>query len=141
MIIKQLSVFLENKTGRIKNVTKLLGDAGINLAAFSLAESSDFGILKAIASDPIKAEKVLKENEYTVTLNDVVCLYVDNTPGKLAEALEIISKNDISIDYMYAFAVGDMARVVIKPNDVNKCIKVLNESDLKLMKASDFYKL
>jgi len=84
MQIKQLSVFLENKGGRLNDVAKILGQAGINMSAFSLAESSDFGILRVIVSDPVKAQAILKENKFAVSLTDVICVHVPNSPGSLA---------------------------------------------------------
>jgi ACT domain-containing protein len=139
LIIKQLSIFLENKTGRLTELTQLLGKAGINLSAFSMSESSDFGIMRVVLSDPIGAQKLLTDNGFTVTLSDVVCLYVPNTPGSLSEALLILSEHSISVDYMYAFAMDEVARVVIRCNDVRRCVDVLQNSNLKLVKASDMY--
>jgi len=138
-IIKQLSIFLENKTGRITEVTTLLGKAGINLTAFSMSESSDFGIMRVVLSDPESAEKLLSKHGFTVTLSDVVCLFVPNSPGTLSEALMILSEHNISVDYMYAFTMDDMARVVIRPSDVQRCVEVLQKSNLKLAKATDMY--
>lgn len=138
-IIKQLSIFLENKTGRITEVTKLLGQAGINLTAFSMSESSDFGIMRVVLSDPEAAQRLLTGHGFTVTLCDVVCLFVPNTPGTLSEALLILSQHNVSVEYMYAFAMDDMARVVIRPSDINRCVEVLQRSDLKLAKATDMY--
>ena len=134
-----MSIFLENKTGRITEVTKLLGKAGINLTAFSMSETSDFGIMRVVLSDPEGAQKLLSKNGFTVTLCDVVCLFVPNTPGTLSEALMILSEHDISVEYMYAFAMDDMARVVIRPSDIQRCVEVLQKSNLKLAKASDMY--
>lgn len=140
MIIKQLSIFLENKTGRLTEVTQLLGKAGINLSAFSLAEASDFGILRVVLSDPEAARKLLIKNGFTVTLSDVVCLYVPNTPGTLADVLQMLSNNNISVEYMYAFAMkDDVARVVIKPNDITHCIEVLQDSDVHVADADEMY--
>ena len=77
---------------------------------------------------------------FTVTLNDVICLYVPNTPGTLNEALQILSENDVAVDYMYAFAMkDDIARVVIKPDNIERCIEVLQRSNLQLAKASELY--
>jgi hypothetical protein len=140
MIIKQLSIFLENTTGRLTDVTQLLGKAGINLSAFSLADSADFGILRVVLSDPEAAKKILTENGFTVALSDVVCLYVPNTPGTLSEALLILSEHNIAIEYMYAFAwKDDIARVVIRPDNIGRCIEVLQKSNLKLASADEMY--
>lgn len=139
LIIKQLSIFLENRTGRLTELTHLLGEAGINLSAFSMAESSDFGIMRVVVSNPESARELLTKNGFTVTISDVVCLYVPNTPGTLSEALKLLSEHCVSVDYMYAFAMDDVARVVIRPNDIPQCVRVLQNSNLKLVKASDMY--
>lgn len=139
LIIKQLSIFIENKTGRLTEVTRLLGKSGINLTAFSMSESSDFGIMRVVLSEPIKAKKILTDNGFTVTLSDVVCLFVGNAPGTLSEALLVLSEHNVSVDYMYAFAMDNVARVVIRPNDIKRCVEVLQQSNLKLIEASDMY--
>ena len=141
MIIKQLSVFLENKTGRINEVTSVLGNAGINLSAFSMAENAEFGILRVIVSDPDKAYKLLKDNHFGVTLTEVVCLNCPNTPGALSKALHYLSKAGVFIEYMYAFSSGDVAHVVIRPNDINMCIDILRKNSLELMAAHQLYQL
>jgi hypothetical protein len=135
MIVKQISVFLENKTGRLNDVAALLGKSGINMTAFSVADNSDFGILRAIVSDPEKAQEVLKSNKFAVSLTDVICLHSPNTPGALSSALDILAKENIYIEYMYAFADGDFANVVIRPNDVEKCLAVLKECNCNITDA------
>ena len=125
MTIKQLSVFLENKTGRINEVTKILGKHGINLHAFSMAESTDFGILRLIVSEVDKAVEVLRGADFAVMLTDVVCISMPNVAGSLANILDQLAEENIFIEYMYAFAEGDKANVVIRPNDFVKCEKVL----------------
>lgn len=127
MTIKQLSVFLENKTGRINDVVRTLGQYGINMHAFSMAESADFGILRLIVSDVDKAVEMLRERDFAVMSTDVVCLSCANVPGALATVLEYLAAEQIFIEYMYAFAQNDRAHVVIKPNDMQRCIKVLQE--------------
>ena len=141
MIIKQLSVFLENKSGRLHEVSTILGNAGINMSAFSVADTSEFGILRLIVSDHEKAFRVLRENSFSVSLTDVVCLNCPNQPGALARALQILAENEVSIEYLYAFSVGDAANVVIKPDLLDKCIAVLTEHKMELVKASDLYKI
>ena len=133
MTIKQLSVFLENKTGRINEVTKILGRNGINMRAFSMAETTDFGILRLIVSDVDRSVEVLREANFAVMLTDVVCIECQNAAGSLAEILDRLSERDIFIEYMYAFAEGAAANVVIRPTDVNKCVEVLTECECKLI--------
>jgi hypothetical protein len=141
MLIKQLSVFLENKSGRLNEVSNILGKSGINMSAFTVADTSEFGILRLIVSDHEKAFKVLRENSFSVSLTDVVCLNCPNKPGALGKALQILSENDVSIEYLYAYSVGESAKVVLKPDNIDKCIKVLQEHQLELVKASDLYKI
>ncbi len=141
MLIKQLSVFLENKSGRLTEVSNILGNAGINMSAFTVADTSEFGILRLIVSDHEKALKVLRENSFSVSLTDVVCLNCPNEPGAMGKALQILSDNEVSIEYLYAYSMGDSANVVLKPDNIDKCIKVLQEHQMELVKASDLYKI
>lgn len=127
MTIKQLSVFLENKTGRINEVTKILGKHGINMHAFSMAESTDFGILRLIVREVDKAVEVLRSENFAVMLTDVVCISCPNEAGSLSTILDKLAEQEIFIEYMYAFAEGDKANVVIRPNDIEKCVQVLQE--------------
>mgnify|MGYP003419437843 FL=1 len=126
MTIKQLSVFLENKTGRINEVTKILGKHSINMHAFSMAETTDFGILRLIVSEVDKAVEILREENFAVMLTDVVCISCSNVAGSLSAILEQLAEKEIFIEYMYAFADGDKANVVIRPNDIDKCVEVLS---------------
>jgi len=141
MLIKQLSIFLENKKGRFTEVTRILGEAGINMTALTVAESSDFGILRLLVSDPEKAKSLLKEHRYAVSVTDVVCLQCPNEPGALAKALDILTNAGIFIEYMYAFSLGQAALVALRPDDLEKCVQVLRENKLELLAASDLYKL
>lgn len=127
MTIKQLSVFLENKTGRINEVTKILGKHNINMHAFSMAETTDFGILRLIVSEVDKAVEILRNADFAVMLTDVVCISMPNVAGSLSDVLDNLAQNNIFIEYMYAFADGEKANVVIRPNDIDKCITILNE--------------
>ena len=141
MKAKQLSIFLENKSGRLTEVTDVLGEAGINLSAMSIADNSDFGILRCIVSDPEKAYKVLKDAHFAVKITDVIGFVCPNTSGSLAVVLRYLSQKDIFIEYMYSFANGDVAHVVIRPSDLDACERVLEEKKVELMAASDLYQL
>jgi len=125
MTIKQVSVFLENKTGRINHVTKVLATNGINMHAFSMAETTEFGILRLIVSDVDKAVEVLREANFAVMLTDVVCISCPDVAGSLAAILDQLAEQDIFIEYMYAFAQGENANVVIRPNDIERCEQLL----------------
>ncbi len=140
MLIRQLSIFLENKKGRFAEVAKLLGEAEVNMSAFTVSENSDFGILRLIVSDTDKAIKVLKEHLYAVSVTEVICLHCPNQPGALSKAMEIINAAGIFIEYMYAFSQGDAANVIIRPDDIARCAEVLKENKLKLIAASELYK-
>ncbi|MDR1859554.1 MAG: amino acid-binding protein [Bacteroidales bacterium] len=126
MLIKQLSVFLENKTGRFTEVAAALKDAGINMSAFTVSENSDFGIVRLIVSEPTAAYSALKKAGFAASLNDVVCAHCDNKPGALSTLLNKLTAAGISIEYMYAFSIDDTsAQIVLKPNDMDKCIITL----------------
>lgn len=135
MTIKQLSVFLENKTGRINEVAKILGSNGINMKAFSMAETADFGILRLIVSEVDKAVEVLRDASFAVMLTDVVCLSVPNVSGALSEILETLAANDIFIEYMYAFSEGENANVVIRPTDIPSCVSIVTSCNCTLLQT------
>jgi hypothetical protein len=139
MIIKQLSVFLENRSGRLTEVTAALAEHQINIAAQCVAETSDFGILRMVVSDPEKARQVLAERGLSVSLTDVLCLTTPNVPGSLHRALQILSDRGDSIDYMYAFAVGDKACVILRTPNVEATAALLVSEQQILMNASDVY--
>ena len=133
MTIKQLTVFLENRTGRINEVAKILGANGINMKAFSMAETSDFGLLRLIVSDVDKAVQVLRDASFAVMLTDVACIRVTNVPGALSGILDKLAANDIFIEYMYAFSEGEIANIVIRTNDLDRCIGILSECQCTLI--------
>ena len=141
MRAKQLSIFLENKSGRLTEVTEALGKSGVNLTAMSIADNSDFGILRCIVSDPEKAYKVLKEEHFAVKITDVIGFTCPNTSGSLAVVLKYLSDRGVFIEYMYSFANGDVANIVIRPTDLESCEKILEERKVDLMADSDLYRL
>ena len=141
MKTKQLSIFLENKSGRLTEVPEDLGAAGINLSAMSIADNSDFGILRCIVSDPDKAYQVLKEQHFAVKITDVIGFVCPNVHGSLAVVLKHLSDNGVFIEYMYSFANGNVATVVIRPTDLDACEKILAEKKVELMAANDLYQL
>ncbi len=125
MKIKQLSVFIENKTGRINEVTRILEENGINMSAFSLAESADFGILRMIVSDVEKAKQALKAAHFGVSVTEVLCIECPNVPGAMHRVLEVLARENVFIEYMYAFSEGKTADVVIRPTDVERAAELL----------------
>ena len=141
MVAKQLSIFLENKSGRLTEVTEVLAKENINLSALCIAENADFGILRGIVSDPDKAYKALKDNHFAVNITDVVGISCPYVPGALAKVLGFLSAEGVFIEYMYSFANNNVANVVIRPSNMDKCIEVLKEKKVDLLAASDLYKL
>ena len=141
MVAKQLSIFLENKSGRLTEVTEVLAKENINLSALCIAENADFGILRGIVSDPDRAYKALKDNHFAVNVTDVVGISCPNVPGALAKVLAYLSAEGVFIEYMYSFANNNIANVVIRPSNLDKCIEVLKEKKVDLLAASDLYKL
>ena len=141
MLAKQLSIFLENKSGRLTEVTDVLGEAGINLSAMSIADNSDFGILRCIVSDPDKAYQVLKAAHFAVKITDVIGCVCPNVSGSLAKVMRYLADAGVCIEYMYSFANGDVATVVIRPSDLDACERILSEKKVELMAANDLYQL
>lgn len=125
MIIKQLSIFLNNKIGRFADVIRILANENINLKAFTVSESSDFGILRLIVDDTDRATKVLREANFAVSQTDVVLIETPDTPGSLSPAIDMLTSAGISIEYMYAFSSNNRAKVVIRTNDIARCEELL----------------
>ena len=143
MIIKQLSVFLENKAGsRLNEVAALLGGAGVNMSAFSLADNTDFGILRVIVSDVEKAQKVLRKNNFAAKITDALCLRISNKPGALASALNILADANIFIEYMYAFSQDTSANVIIRvrDSDLETAMDILTKHQFELVAANEIIK-
>jgi len=141
MLIKQLSIFLENKKGRFTEVANILGEANINMTAFTVAESSDFGILRLIVSDPEAAREVLKEKRYAVSVTDVICVHTPNKPGSLGTVMNIITEAGIFVEYMYAFSFGNGAIVIIRPDNLEKAVGVLSENKIELLASDELFAL
>lgn len=134
MLVKQIAVFLENKKGRVHKLTKVIADAGIDIISMSIADTSEYGILRAITRDNDKAVKVLKDAGFTATTNDLIGLTVDDKPGGLNKALEFLNKKDIAIEYMYSFArSNDKAIIVLKVEDLDKAVKIIQDNGIELL--------
>ncbi len=133
MVVKQLSVFLENKAGSLNKMLQVLTENGINMSAFSIADSVDYGIVRFCVGRPELAYKILKEHNYSVRLTDVVCLEVPHESGGLQKAIQIISNNGINIEYMYAFADGGAAKVVIRSDSTERLIEIAEANKLVLV--------
>ncbi len=143
MSVKQISVFLENKAGRLADVTKVLGENGIDISALSIADTTHFGILRLIVNKPAEAEAVLKGHGYTVSLSDVLAIAIEDTPGALAEALDILTDENIGIEYIYAF-VGktySKALVILKVENIADAVSVLTKNHIQVLKDDEVYSL
>jgi hypothetical protein len=133
MIIKQISIFLENVSGRLAEVTKILAAGNINLRAMTIADTADFGILRIIVSTPDAAIAALSQAGFMAKQTDVLAVEVEDQPGGLARVMEVFSKNSINIEYMYASLERsqDKAVIIIKVEDVQRGIKIVEENGLK----------
>lgn len=143
MKVKQISVFLENKTGRLAAVTDVLAINGINIRALSIADTSDFGILRLIVDQPGKAYDALKAQDFTVSVTDVIGVEMPDQPGGLAKVLKELELAEINIEYLYAFLGRghDGALVVFKVEDIDSAINKLAGSGLKVLKGEEIYKM
>lgn len=131
MLIRQLSIFLENRKGKFAEIARLLGNHNINMKAFTVSESDDFGIARIIvdSQETERAYNILKANSYAVSLNNVVYLNSPNRPGAMAIAMEELAKQHVSIEYMYAFADDDsnISHLVIRSNNDELANTILSE--------------
>ena len=143
MLIKQISIFLENKSGRLAEVTRVLGSNKIDISALSIADTTDFGILRLIVNRPEEALEILKENGFTVSCTDVIAISVPDKPGGLAVALDILDGENIGIEYMYAFVgkAENEALVILKVANTDKAIKALKDSGINVIPSDSVYKL
>ena len=143
MKVEQISVFLENKAGRLAEVARILGDNGVNIRALSLADTTDFGILRLIVNDRQKAKEVLKDAGFTVGITEVIAVEVDDAPGGLAKILTPLAENEINVEYMYAFVEKSRNKAVLifKFENIEKAIKVLQENDITILTGEQVYNL
>ena len=137
MKIEQLSIFLENKAGRLSEVTSVLAGAGINLRALSLADTSDFGILRLIVDDTDKAKDLLKDSGFTVGCTSVVAVELEDKPGGLNRILQILREEGINVEYMYAFvqSEGRNATMIFRFNRTDQAIDILSSRGITLISA------
>lgn len=134
MKIEQLSIFLENKAGRLAEVTDVLATAGINIRALSLADTSDFGILRLIVNDHEKAKTALKAAGFTVGLTSVVAAEVPHAPGGLNSILQLLRTKGVNVEYMYAFLQkGDNAVLIFRFNRLDAAMEALTEAGIVIL--------
>lgn len=139
MLIKQISVFVENKKGRMAHIAELIGNAGVDLRALSIADTSDFGILRVIVDKPELAVATLKDAGIAVTLTDVIGVGMDNAPGSFAKVMRIAADADIQVEYMYAFIGRTVGRAYIIMNaaDPQDAISCLRKAGVDVLDGQD----
>ena len=143
MLVKQISVFVENARGKLSRVTEVLAENEINIRALSIADTTDFGILRLIVQDPEKAVTVLKANDITVKSTDVIVVEIDDKPSGLNKALVLMRDADVAVEYMYAFVSknADKAYVILKTDDADKAVSALSAGGVNVIPAKDVYEL
>lgn len=143
MKIKQLSVFVENKAGRLAEITRVLADAGIDIRAISVADTSDFGILRLIVNKPQEAVKALKDASMTVSLTDVIAVCMDDVQGRLADIMGILNQNGIGVEYLYAFISREhgKAYIILRVDNEEKTLRVLCDNNIAFFNEDDIYKM
>lgn len=143
MKVEQISIFLENRAGRLEEVTRILAECGVSIRALSLADTSDFGILRLIVSDHEKAKQALKENGFTVGRTSVVAVEVDDQPGGLNTILQILSKGGVNVEYMYAFVQqsSKTAIIVFRFDKTDQAIELLGKNGIKVIPGDVLYNL
>jgi len=131
MTIRQLSVFLENKTGYLNEMLAILAKNSINIVALTVADTSDYGIVRMIVSDPQLALDKLREERFIVRIHDILSLEMDAAPGSLARILDLFNEQDIAIEYVYAFSFGSKSILVFRTNNREKAVEVIKKNKLK----------
>ena len=138
MFIKQLSVFIENREGRLGEVLTALKESNINIVSLSLADTSDYGMLRMITSDPEEAKKVLKERGFSAKLTDVLAVKLEHKVGELQEVLEIICNAGINVEYMYALATkNNDATIVIKTSNAEEAALLLQKEGAEFLTSAE----
>lgn len=141
MRIKQLSIFLENKKGRMRNALDVLAEGGFNIRALSIADTSDFGILRLIVPEPDKAKEILEKNNFVVKMGYVIAVEMSDQPGGLSTILGILDDSDINLDYLYAFVdeKEERAIVLLHPDDIDAGIEALSERNATIIPSDEVY--
>ncbi len=143
MRVNQISVFLENKSGRLAEVTRTLADNDINIRALCIADTIDYGLLRLIVNDPDKAKEVLNTAGFTVTQTPVLALEVPDKPGGLADIIAIMAEKEINVEYIYAFVgrSGENAVVIFRVERIDEAIPLLQAAGAKLLSGEQVYSL
>ena len=141
MQIKQLSIFVENKAGRLAEITAVLAEANVDIRAISIADTSDFGILRLIVDHPDEAVEALKKAGMTVSLTSVIAIGIHDRPGEFAKAMRILADEHIAIEYMYAFISRDKGKafVILRVDDDQRAVSVLQDSGITSLTAEEIH--
>jgi hypothetical protein len=141
MQIKQLSIFVENKAGRLAEITAVLAEANVDIRAISIADTSDFGILRLIVDHPDEAVEALKKAGMTVSLTSVIAIGIHDRPGEFAKAMRVLADEHIAIEYMYAFISRDKGKafVILRVDDDQRAISVLQDSGITILTAEEIH--
>lgn len=141
MSVKQISIFIENKKGSLAEVTKFIADKKINLKALSIADTQDFGILRIITDKPDEARDMLKNEGYTVTATSVLAVELADAPGSMASILSVLSENNVSVEYTYAFmsTVENKAYMIFRVDDNDKATKTLIAANIPVINQQDIF--
>ena len=139
MVVKQLSVFIENKSGRLVQITEILGKNQIDIRAVSIADTTSFGILRLIVDDPDRAKIVLREAGFTVSITEVIAIAIEDKPGGLSKALRVLSNAQISVEYMYAFLSREdkTAYVIFRVEDNDEAVQALRKEGIVCLSSED----
>ncbi len=143
MQVRQISVFLENKIGRLAEITQVLGNEEINIRALAIADTTEFGILRMIVDQPQKAYEALEKRGFTVSQTEVLVVEVEDKPGGLAQVMAILSKAGINVEYLYAFVApkGRNALVVLKIEKIKDTIDLLETEKVKILSVEEINRL
>ncbi|MBR5438156.1 MAG: ACT domain-containing protein [Clostridia bacterium] len=143
MIIKQLSIFVENKKGRLAEITKAIAAADVDIRALSIADTTDFGILRLIVNKPDKAAAALKEKGITVSVTNVIAVGINDTPGAFSVPMQILADADIDVEYMYAFITrkSEKAYVILRVADNDAAAKVLADNGVEILTEEEFHEM
>lgn len=141
MQIQQISIFVENKSGRLAEITEAVAEVGVDIRAVSIADTSDFGILRLIVDKPKEAVDALKEKGMTVSLTSVIAMGINDQPGEFAKALRVLADNTIGVEYMYAFVSREHGKafVILRVDDSNRAVEVLKENGITILSAEEIY--
>lgn len=137
MTIRQLSVFLENKTGHLNEILRVLSKNNINIVALTVADSSDYGILRAIVSDPEKAMEVLRAEHFTVRVHEIFSLEMAAEPGSMSHILDLFTAADICVEYVYAFSFGSKSILMIRTDNSEKATDIIKRNNLKQISEAE----